>query len=495
MGAVTEATKKTAERYEAILAEQVTTLNNEKATELAAKEAEIAAKEAKIERLEDRLRPVDENGILADRMAEFYGRAAPGEEPEFATDEEFRGYCRENHPEAVYPSNEWTAEEVIATWLEKPEIWGNYADSEIRNNAWFTWTPDYQYCFILDSEEPMFFLTDHDTGEHEELISGWLTVNGVRVAMLDKETYDIEDPYELIRQYQAGEWDGSIRRSHDGSTTVKVRAYGDGYLEYDSEIWLYDERFDPEGMAWTEFVRVPWWAQEGVAPEILEIIGWDGAPSGEPWEKVNVKGTAGLNLKMYVDLPVGYDMSGVTVFKRLKSGLLCAESDKIVLYKNGELVDEWDFRFTEDRATFYSPIEGAPEEYADDLAYIYDKSADKLIALRNGGETEVVLDRTVKDDWSVAELWGYKGDQLMCWKLSTYYWSDGVSNLGEVAEVDTSSSVLLFTKKDGGCYTAVWNGSASVDPYRVQYLGSESLEYYRELYKLMRSGKDIRYPG
>lgn len=205
--------------------------------------------------LKEQLKPLDENGVRRDRMFEFYGDHDPELEPDFVTDAEFRLYCQEKQPGAVLPTNEWTVESVLNSWQATPEVWGYYDGGGGRCHVFFTWTPDYQHCFILDSDEPFLWSIEQ---EHEALISGWLVVDGIRVAMFDQETYDIEDPLELVRQYQAGEWDGSIRRSHDGSTTVEVSAYS-GQLDYDYTAYHYDERFDPDGIAWQQFAKRPCW--------------------------------------------------------------------------------------------------------------------------------------------------------------------------------------------------------------------------------------------
>lgn len=476
------------ESYEDRLAIQAEELGAEKDEALAEKDEILAAKDQKIYELEQELRPVDEEGLLEDRMSEFYGRHELDAEPKIGSDTEFREYCQENRPDAVYPSTEWTAEDVIASWTEQPEIWGHYMDDLGYNDTWYTWTPDYEHCFILDVDEP-YPLTDSETGEHQELISGWLVVDGIRVAMLDKVTYDIEDPFELVRQYQAGEWDGSIRRSHDGSTTVVVYPSKGYTLYYMSEFWRYDERFDPEGLAWTEFEMVPWWKQREMSPELLAAAGWDKTPAAEPWDRVNVRGVSYLYLSyLYVDLPLECDLNQLKVIKQTGAGLLCIEKGKPVIYSKGVVVGEWDTKFYEHGMEFLESPRDPSGEYANYVGFIYDQYTECLIALCADGTVETLLDEVVFYKRSNNALWGFKDGEFVCWRLRSY--SIDVYHFGtDVIEVDASLPVMLLTKSDGTCHIMAYDDDGS--GYVTKQLGTEPLEYYRELYQMLGSGRYI----
>lgn len=418
------------------------------------KEAEIEASAKEIKRLERRLTPVTEDGVIAARMFEFYGYSSYDRSPAFETDAEFKEWCQGNYPEAVFPSNEWTAEEVIASWTEKPEIWGCWSDNDYYYRAtYFCWTPDWEHCFMFDAEGAM---VDYDTSEHQGLTSGWLVVDGIRVAMLDKETYDISDPYELIRQYQSGEWDGCLRRSPDGSTTVEVETYGDGPLSYRYQAWFYDESFDPEGMAY----RCLWKT---------------------------------LDLRLYGDLPVGYEMGGDAVLDRGRNSTRYMDQTGVKIFQKGEALYEWnfaDFGFDcaprRDKTVLFAAFENPTEKYAQDVLYLYD-GRDRLIALREDGSAEVILSQMVYKDARNGEFWGFQDGELTYWRLYERFANELPTVVAEnVLEVDFSGA-SLFMKADG-CYVAArdYDGDA---PYKAVYLGPESPEYYMQIVETVYDGE------
>lgn len=476
-------------RYTAELAEKDGELAGKEA-EIEAKEAEIKANEKQIKRLERRMTPMTEDGIVAARMFEFYGYSPYDRSPAFETDAEFKEWCQENYSEAVFPSNEWTTEEVIASWGEKPEIWGCWKDGDYYyRGSYFCWTSDWNHCFMFDADGPM---VDYDTGEHRELTSGWLVVDGVRVAMLDKETYDISDPYEMIRQYQAGEWDGSSRRSLDGSTTVEIDSYGEGLLRYDYGAWFYDETFDPEGMGWTGFVSRPWWFEDGVSEELLALSRYE--LTDMDWTEKNVCLRKSLSLRLYGDLPVGYEVSRDAVLDRGRGSTRYMDQTGIKLFQRGEALYEWNFAefgfdcaFDGGKMALFAAFEDPTEGYAQDIFYLYD-GRDRLVALRKDGSAAVVLSCLAYKDVSNGVFWGFQDGELTYWQLYERFANDMPTVVAEdVLEVDFTK-LAMFRKEDG--WYAVIRGSDS--SFTALYL-DETLgpEHYAQLCDDLTSAKYI----
>lgn len=453
---------------------------SEKDLELSRLQTSIEHYRSKVMSLELQLQPVDANGVRKDRMAEFYGQHDPTRTPPFSTDEEFRLYCQVKYAEAVLPSNDWTAESVLATWLEQPEVWAHCSAEEGRVDFYFTWTPNYAHCFILDSDKP--YLSARMEEAHEPLVSGWLVVDGLRVAMFDQSTYDISDPYEMIRQYQAGEWDGTMRRSHDGSTTVEVRSY-DGMLDYEYEAWWYDESFDPEGVAWQEFAERPWWYDDDVPWETLQMLSYQERPKWPDEIAPNEAYWMWPNTKFYADLPLDYNMKELVVADRLDDGeLLVAEARRIRAYSRGKLLGEWDL--AEALATdlqsqdvmLFGRLKDAPVEYAHDVAYLYTQG--QLLALREGGEVAVALERVIGGhDWMDTPEFGLQEGRLIYWDVRL------APRIGEVPTVlaedvlEADFSTLALLRKADGCYMVTRDENGD---YVVEYLGTESMQYYSD---------------
>ncbi len=439
---------------------------------------------------------LDENGVRLDRMREFYGGHEPDMLPKVKDDAEFKEYCQENLPEAVYPSTEWTVDGIIASWLEQPEIWGCFTDDYYMTEHYLTWTPDYKYCFILDADRPIV-LIDEASGKHKELESGWLIINGVRAKMLDTKTYEVDDPYELVRQYQAGEWDGSLRRSSDGATEVDVdRWYGT--LNYTFKAWRYDETTDPENLAYTGFECQPWWKKEGLAPELaMHLSTKERAPL--IWQEGSTHAMAWLDLGIYVDAPIGrYDTKIVLSTAYCDDGTFFVTKNGVELMRRGEPVSEkWEYELEKDEYSLLMRFSEPSAEYAADMAYLYDEREHKMFALRPNGEMTPALDCVVDADLRFRNYWGWRfgqerssGTELVCFSGSGHYFSTKLPLVlaTNVIEVDFSE-LPLFTKSNG-TYVVV-SDRESDDRYKTVYLGKESMEYYKGQLEVLKNAQYV----
>lgn len=451
----------------------------------------IEQKEAEIRKIARRELEVDENGVIMTRMIEFYGNHDPYGEPEIQNDEEFRAWCQENWPEAVYPLEEWTAEEVIAAWVEKPEIWGSYTDFYYDETCFFTWSADWEHCFILDAYMTYdLFAEDADwwsegvKAEHKAPTSGWLVIDGLRVQMLDRETYDIYDPYELVRQYQSGEWDGSNRRSPDGSTLVRVSNYDGGLLDYWYQAYSYDESADPLGIAWTDFDRQPWWTRDDVPEELTSAIPERRREWTDPWGAApNLEMLSSADVEVYVDLPIGYDVSEFVQIAKTNQGAFCFSSEGVKLFQKGKLIEEWALDVNTRESLMLMRFEEPGADYAQDLAYVYD--GEQIWALRAGGAKEVVLENFQYAHYNDAIFLGYHGNELVYWKGYTHYESSIPPTVvaTDVLEVDVTNLAML--RKEDGWYAMVRRSDGG---FMLRYLGEpEGPEYYAQLYKDLSS--------
>lgn len=513
----------TREQYDSVIAERDETILawNEAYQQ---KEAELTEKEAEIRKIRGRAITLDENGVRTDRMREVYLTADPYRDSEIQTDAEFREYCQKNFPEAVWPKAEWTAEEIVVSWLEIPGIWGVWRDSYNDRETYFVWSAGYEHCFYLDVTDPIL-PTDYWTGEHRELASGWLVMDGVRILMIDQETYDVDNPYEMLQQYQDGLWDGSMRRSRDGSTTVEVSG---GCLEYCYEAWRYDQSTDPLGMAYEGFAELPWWQREGLSEALQTALGERNQYAA--WDETQTLGHSWLwRWDFYVDLPGGISgkvqgLGEVYACTKCAEGAFFTTSTGVWLYDKGTLVDSWEGKLEKESAEFtraYSlpkTAEGIaglsaeiPEtdeddsgpakseqqiaqEYAeryaecraqglvspDDRGYL--EVGEELLVLKEGGKIEPFFDQVVDcSDTYRSVVWGLKDGRLVWWRGYVYATGDLPKVVAEDVLEASFEELALFMKADG-CYAVIWDRSG----HKECYLGPESMDYYKRFYQTLR---------
>lgn len=346
----------------------------------------IADQQAIIQEMTRREKGLDENGVRLDRMKDYYGRENwdhLGGTIRFQDDEEFQTFCQEQYPEAVYPHTEWTAEEVIQSYDDTPEIWA-YHETGPFIGEYLTWTPGYEHCFILEVDAPAM------NQDHGEITSGWLVVDGVRVQPLDKTLYDMDNTYWpqiLLIEYRKGKWDGSLIRSEDGATTVRINAQG--ALEYVYDARFYDATTDPEGLAWSGYSRetVPWW-RDGIEWSATDLIRPQLEELGE-WSPEQDRAHERLVTKIYVEAPYLTDGNEFTQTLWTEKGLFAISPGVIRLYKDGKELEKWVCTGTAEAEAYLTESTKEPDaEHAEDLAYFYDGKS--LRALRADGQMAVV---------------------------------------------------------------------------------------------------------
>lgn len=440
----------------------------------------IADQQAIIQEMIRQEQRLDENGVRIDRMREYYGRenwSYLDGTVRFQNDAEFREYCQKHYPEAVYPSTEWTAEEVIQSYYDTPEIWALHETGPFIGE-YLTWTPGYEHCFILEVDAPAI-----EWQGYTEITSGWLVVDGVRVQPLDKVLYDLDNsiywPQSLLIRYNKGEWDGSLMRSQDGATTVRVNQ--NGALGYAYDAWFYDETTDPEGLAWAGFNRdkVPWWrngiewtASDLVQPQLEALGEWD--PSGDHvYEQ--------LSTCIYTDAPYMTDGNQFTRVLRTEEGLFAMSPGVIRFYSGGKELEKWVCTGTAAPGAYLFEAVGEPEEeYAENLAYFYD--GETLRALRADDQMAVVMDEILKySDPLLRYFWGLKDGRLV------YYNASGAGKITTIAEdvLETDFSTVHLFRKADGWYVAAAKRRGGAD-YEAVYLGEGEKEEYLEAYNLLR---------
>lgn len=438
----------------------------------------IAELEATVQKLDLAAHGLDENGVSLTRMASFYKDRDPYGVSLAENDAEFRQYCQEHYPEAVCPATEWTVEEVLQSYVDSPEIWGYWRDSYTMSGFYFTWTQDYEHCFMLDfgySIEP----------DCPELTSGWLCVDGVRVQNFDQEVGPVE-PLELIEAYQKGEWDGSQRLSADRGTRVYVGS--DGMLNYYYTAYQYNRTIDPEKLAYTGYEE-PWWVAEDLDPKVAAAMA---DAEHYPFDGTNdVFAYGSVDVRLYVDFPLGYDTKGFYETRRRDAiGTFALTHNRVLLAKAGQVLEEWDLGFEVGEAKFLMSMENPEPAYAKDVVYLY--TDERVLALREDGEVAVMLEKVFDYSDTAQSMWGFQGDQLFFWDAAWAYESESPVLVADgVLEIDFSR--LRLVRRADGCYAIVQQRKDDNWVYELEYLGEEGLDYYTEFFQSLEAAKVYRW--
>lgn len=406
-----------------------------------------------------------------DRLSRIYvGRT---DDPSIRTDGEFIKECQTDYSNAVYPSNDWTVDEVIASYTENPDIWAVYHNKWKSDDHFICWTPDYQYCFEMDFDD-----------RKGKVMTGWLYVNGVRVKLLDELTYDSVDPESMVARYLSHEWSGGVVRSSDGGTRVWIN--DEGQLDYQVNTEIYTAEQDLEGLAYTDY-QDPWWFDEAASDEFEFIKDYD------------FSGEGGLSMSGYVevypDLPSYFDIAKIGLSEQVRHlGTLVVTTDGAMLFSRGEQLGSWVFDQSIPEEMFLAGETGRicslrmshAEANVSDVAYFYDGK--RVLALENlEGQIRTVLDTVVVEDgesvyW--AELIGLKGDALIVCDFG--YDREYTMRTLETGVSDVDFVEMRTFEKADGLYALIYDENREIT---TTYLGTESKQYYLDYYQILTDAR------
>lgn len=401
----------------------------------------------------------------------------------YLTDGAFVQYYQEHRADKVYFSNEWTVNEVVDSYYEHPEIWSLYHNDWWCQDFIICFTPDYRYCFELDFDDMK--------GDYR---TGWLLVNGVRVAMLDEKTLDSVYPEDLLALYLSGEWDGEwLTRSSDGG--VRVYIDSDGALRYRADVRRYTVDEDPYGLAYDDY-NIPWWkdADEYAKYEFYT----DYAPIDSEYDAEDLWLLDSFTLNVYPDLPRDFDTGTILMSNRWRElGTIVMTKDGAMLFKRGRQLNTWVFDQTIPEERY--PSRKIREQTMHDcqvmicwndnepdvLAHFYD--GQRILNLLTDGQIEVAVDELLLDDsewyqhlsWS-SRMFGMKDDTLL---ICDFYNEQELQVLAtDVISVDFND-MRTFEKADG-LYAVTQDPENNYQDV-VVYLGTEPKQYYLDYYNTL----------
>lgn len=378
----------------------------------------------------------------------------------YNNDGEFLQHFVEKYPEALYPSNDWTSDEVLAFYRESPDSWAGYESAYLGKRFFVCLTPDYKHCFVVKDDE-------YGYGD-EKAAMGWLIIDGVYVTVIDEQTTDSLEPDVLIAQYRDGTWDGDLLRSSDYGTTAMLLYSGtELYYSYQKNVYLQEQ--DPQGLAYDGY-EDPWWYDDELAEKynVGKFCEWisDSGYESTIW------------VKCYPDLPNDFDVEQIvgtgTPMKYALDVLL--EDGRLQRYSRMELLEEWDLSgMTEmsldDDVVCYA---GHPFDSNDEVYYLDDG---KLFVLKTGGEVSLMLDHIDAIDRGYS-LRGSTLFALEDGKLCAYDMYDGKVYTLDYDVLELNFEGMMAYKKADGYYTLYRVRGDGESDYGTLYLGDESLDYY-----------------
>lgn len=392
------------------------------------------------------------------------------------SDGRLRDYCREYCPECVFcPGREWTVEGVLYYFRHHSDCWLDVTDPITSRGCYLLWSEDYEHCFAVELSVARSAQMHRDVPIAK---SGWLYVDGVRVCPIDEEFYDM-DPDSVLSLYRSGEWDGEYPlMSADYSTTVTV-AGDDGRLIYEHYIPTTEPGYNPGGLLYDGYTEKPWWNSFAVTQDERDQMvcrSWDTAEGHI--ERAEVY--------RYVDVPeeVLSELSGIIEIRKGQSGTYVLTETGVLLYDAGRLVQSWDYVVEPEKAKLIMlEIADSHFELLRDADYI--RTGDKIVALRQSGEAEVIVDGILKFDgmnapfpWEVCVI-GCAEGKLTIWAQTTYH--DGADQYALVAEdvlaVDVGDAYddPVMYQRSEGCYIMTYYLDGT---HKENFLGNQDLEYY-----------------
>lgn len=304
------------------------------------------------------------------------------------------------YPGAVYSKVSWTPEELRQSYFERTAPWVAGPDGPTL------WSQDYAHQFLVADD--------------------WLWIDDVRTLPIILETHEIW-PRQMLKAYQAGEWQGEKWYSTDYSTTVTLD-YNTGGLRYHYDVIKYDHDSDPLGVAYAGYDEAPLEFLH-VEPETLEQTGQI------DFEQL---------MPLFLDLP---DKKDGFVQARYcgPDGTYLVTDDGVEQYRQGKMVRSWKIK---DCRKHYFAADTIVAGH-DGVAFIHINH--KIIKLLPDGTTEIIFGNIAEaryiDNEDVDQFYVTfnRDDTLFCCEL----FSEEIAVVDTDVDMAAHGSPVFYTKKTG----------------------------------------------
>lgn len=346
-------------------------------------------------------------------------------------------------PTAVFPDEEWTPATVLQSYLDKTANWEHSTDP-VTSPRYYLWSADFDYLFTIED--------------------GWLSVNYTESLPFDCETRSDLSPLALLKEYQAGIWNGEeLLWSEDYSTYVK--RWGDGTLKYFyHNPMAYDE---PGEFAYAGAAEKPWW--DGL--EEIQGFSIEDEENGVAYRYAVVD--------CYLDLPGGVldesaigSLVGLGIWDQDDAGTWLTAETGVYHYLKGKLLDSWQLRM--DPATSYIVIRNSWNSFDADYAY----TGVQLMKLLPNGKTEVILDDAFADTSYESSFWAYFVENNSLKRWINWNGSIVVNTLVEGDVIRIAGTYPTFIEKADGYVYVVKDAPRYQKESVLTFVGDETLDYY-----------------
>lgn len=346
-------------------------------------------------------------------------------------------------PTAVFPDEEWTPATVLQSYLDKTVNW-EHSTEPVTSPCYYLWSADFNYLFTIED--------------------GWLEVNYTKSIPFDCETRSDLSPLALLKEYQAGAWNGEEPLwSEDYSTYVK--RWNDGALKYFYHNPIaYDE---PGEFAYAGAAEEPWW--DGL--EETQGFSIEDEENGVAYRYAVVD--------CYLDLPGGVldestigSLVGLGIWNQDDAGTWLTTETGVYHYLKGKLLDSWQLRM--DPATSYIVTRNSWNSF--DADYVY--TGVQLMKLLPNGKTEVILDDAFADTSYESSFWAYFVENNSLKRWTNWNGSIVVNTLVEGDVIRIAGTYPTFIEKADGYVYVVKDAPRYQKEPVLTFVGDETLDYY-----------------
>lgn len=321
------------------------------------------------------------------------------------------------YPGAVYPKVSWTPEELRQSYFERTAPWVAGPDGPTL------WSQDYAHQFLVADD--------------------WLWIDDVRAWPMALETHDIR-PRQMLKAYQAGEWQGEMWYSTDYSTCVTLD-YDTGGLRYHYDVIKYDHSCDPLSVGYTGYDEVPLEFLH-VEPEVLEQTGQI------EFEQL---------MPLFLDLPEKKD-GFVQARYAGPDGTYLVTDSGVEQYRRGKMVRNWKIKDCREHHFAADTIVAG----RNGVAFIHINH--KIIKLLPNGTNEMVFGNIAEaryiDNEDVDQFYVTfsRDDTLFCCEL----FSEEIAVVDTDVDMTAHGSPVFYIKKTGEVFV--------LDPATLPYNSEQS---------------------
>lgn len=347
------------------------------------------------------------------------------------------------YPAAVFPEDEWTPETVLQSYLDETANWvvDHHPTTTMHH---YLWSADYDYLFTIED--------------------GWLKINSIKSIPFDCETRSDLSPLALLKEYQAGTWNGEDMLWSEDYSTYAQRGYKGTLKYFYHNPMAYNE---PSEYAYTGCAESPWWDGLDAIQDFPISVDFNG-PAYQYAE-----------IPCYLDLPDGKidedvadALVGLGIWDQGDTGTWLTTETGVYHYLRGKLPGNWQLQM--DPATSYIATQNYWNHFDANYAY----TGTQLVKLLSNNKTEVILDNASADTSYEGSFWAYFVEDGSLKRWINWNGNIVVDTLIEGDVIRASGTYPTFVEKSDGYVYALEDDHRYQKEAVLTFVGSEALDCY-----------------